>query len=171
MAIVMLNMALLPIVRNQQRALSLRDPTGRARSRTHALEADSAMNVELTYLALTSLLTGLLWAPYILNAIFIRGLVNAAGYPENPQPLSKWAQRLKAAHYNAVENLVVFAALVLIAQAAGIHDAAIATSAMVYFWARVVHAAAYTFAVPWVRTGAFLVGLGAQLCIAWHILR
>jgi uncharacterized MAPEG superfamily protein len=129
------------------------------------------MNVELRYLALTSLLTGLLWAPYILNAIFVRGLVDAAGYPENPKPLSKWAQRLKAAHANAVENLVVFAALILVAQAAGIHNAAIGASAVVYFWARIVHASAYTFAVPWVRTGAFLVGVGVQLYIAWHILR
>lgn len=128
------------------------------------------MNVELKYLALTSLLTGLLWAPYILNAIVVRGLVTVAGYPEDPKPLSKWAQRLKAAHYNAVENLVVFAALVLVAQAAGIHDAAIGTSAIVYFWARIAHAAAYTLAVPWVRTGAFLVGVGAQLCIAARIL-
>ena len=128
------------------------------------------MNVELKYLALTSLLTGLLWAPYILNAIFVRGLVDVAGYPENPEPLSKWARRLKAAHVNAVENLVVFAALVLVAEAAGVHTAAIATSAIVYFWARIVHASAYTFAVPWVRTGAFLVGVGAQLCIAWQIL-
>ena len=128
------------------------------------------MNSELTYLALASVLTGLLWVPYILNEILVRGLTDAVGYPDNPKPLAKWAQRLKAAHYNAVENLVVFTALVLVAHAAGIHNAAIATSAMVYFWARVVHAAAYAFAVPWVRTAAFVVGVGAQLCIAWHIL-
>ena len=128
------------------------------------------MNSELTSLAMVSVLTGLLWVPYILNEILVRGVVDAVGYPENPKPLAKWAQRLKAAHYNAVENLVVFAALVLIAQAAGLHNAAIASSAMVYFWARVVHAAAYTFAIPWLRTGAFVVGVGCQLCIAWHIL-
>lgn len=56
------------------------------------------------------------------------------------------------AHANAVENLVVFAALVLTANAAGISNGAIATAAMVFFWARVVHALAYTFGVPWVRT-------------------
>jgi len=128
------------------------------------------MNTELSYLALVSVLTGLLWVPYILNEILVRGVVDAVGYPENPKPLAKWAQRLKAAHYNAVENLVVFATLVLIAQAAGVHTPAIAASAMVYFWARVVHAAAYAFAIPWVRTGAFVVGVGSQLCIAWHVL-
>jgi uncharacterized MAPEG superfamily protein len=128
------------------------------------------MNAELTYLAMTAVLTGLLWVPYILNEIMVRGVVDAVGYPENPKPLAKWAQRLKSAHYNAVENLAVFAALVLVAQAAGIHSAAIAGAAQVYFWARVVHAAAYTYAVPWVRTLAFVVGFGSQMCIAWHIL-
>jgi uncharacterized MAPEG superfamily protein len=111
-----------------------------------------------------------LWVPYVLNLILVRGVIDAVGYPENPKPIAKWAQRLKAAHYNAVENLVVFAALVLVAQVAGIHNAAIATAAMVYFWARVVHAVAYTFAIPWIRTVAFIVGVGSQLCIAWHIL-
>jgi uncharacterized MAPEG superfamily protein len=129
------------------------------------------MSVELRYLALTSVLTGLLWVPYILNEIAVRGLVNAVGYAANPKPLAPWAQRMKAAHYNAVENLVVFAALVLVAEIAGIRSAAIASSAVVYFWARVVHATAYTFAIPWVRTLAFVIGFGCQLCIAWQILK
>jgi uncharacterized MAPEG superfamily protein len=128
------------------------------------------MTVELKYLAFVTVLTGLMWVPYILNEIMVRGVVDAVGYPENPKPLAPWARRMKAAHYNAVENLVVFAVLVLTAHAAGISRPAIAASAIAYFWARVVHFAAYTFAVPWVRTLAFVVGVGAQLCIAWHIL-
>jgi uncharacterized MAPEG superfamily protein len=128
------------------------------------------MTVELKYLAFVTVLTGLMWVPYILNEIMVRGVVDAVGYPDNPKPLAAWARRMKAAHYNAVENLVVFAALVLTAHAAGISRPAIAASAIAYFWARVVHFAAYTFAVPWVRTLAFVVGVGAQLCIAWHIL-
>ena len=103
------------------------------------------MSVELRYLALTCVLTGLLWVPYILNEIAVRGLVEAVGYPHNPKPLAPSAQRMKAAHYNAVENLVVFAALVLVAEIAGIRSAAIASCAVVYFWSRVVHATAYTF--------------------------
>lgn len=128
------------------------------------------MSIELRYLALVTILTGLTWVPYILNTIAVQGLVNAVGYPKNPPPLAPWARRMKAAHYNSVENLVVFASLVLVAHAAGLSNAAIAGSATVYFWARVVHLAAYTFAVPWVRTAAFAVGVGCQACIAWHIL-
>jgi len=128
------------------------------------------MTTELKYLTLVTLLTAVSWVPYILNTITVRGLLDSVGYPANPKPLAPWARRMKAAHYNAVENLVVFAALVLTAHAAGIHSAAIAGAATVYFWARVVHLAAYTFAVPWVRTLAFTVGFGCQLCIGWHLL-
>src|SRR4051812_1531785 len=128
------------------------------------------MKTELLYLTLAAVLTGLLWVPYILDRIMTWGLIPAVGYPSNPPAQSPWAERLKKAHANAVENLVVFAALVLAANALGISGSAIATSAMVYFWARVVHAAAYTFAVPWVRTLAFTAGFLSQACIAWQIL-
>src|SRR5260221_2474941 len=128
------------------------------------------MPIELRYLTYVTLLTGLAWVPYILNEVLVRGVVDAVGYPENPKPLAPWARRMKAAHYNAVENLVVFATLVLTARALGLTSAAIAGASMVYFWARVVHLLAYTFAVPWVRTLAFVVGVGSQICIAWHVL-
>ena len=128
------------------------------------------MKTELFYLALVTAFTGLLWVPYILDRVAVRGLASAVGYPENPPPQSAWAQRLMRAHANAVENLVVFAALILVAQAAGVSNAAVATAALVYFWARVVHALAYTFAVPWVRTLAFAVGFFAQATVAWQIL-
>jgi uncharacterized MAPEG superfamily protein len=128
------------------------------------------MDTELMYLALTAALTGLLWVPYILDRVAVGGLADAVGYPANPKPQSPWAQRLMKAHANAVENLVVFATLVLVANAMGISNDAVATAAMVYFWARLVHALAYTFALPWVRTLAFVVGFLAQATIAWHIL-
>ena len=99
-----------------------------------------------------------------------RGLMDAVGYPENPKPQSAWAQWLIKTHANAVENLVVFATLVLVAHALGISNSAIASASVVYFWARVVHALGYTLAVPWVRTLSFTVGFVAQAVIAWQIL-
>ena len=128
------------------------------------------MKTELFYLALVTAFTGLLWVPYILDRVVVRGLIDAVGYPQDPKPQSPWAQRLIKAHYNAVENLVVFAALVLLAHAVGLSSPAIGTAAVVYFWARVVHALAYTFAVPWVRTLAFTVGFLCQAVVAWQLL-
>jgi uncharacterized MAPEG superfamily protein len=128
------------------------------------------MSAELHYLTWVTAFTALMWIPYILNMIMVRGLLDAVGYPENPEPMAPWAERMKAAHYNAVENLVVFAALVLIAHAAGIHNQATALAAAIYFWARVIHFVAYTFRIPWVRTVAFVVGFACQITIAWQIL-
>ena len=128
------------------------------------------MKPELLYLTMVTAFTGLLWLPYILDRIAVRGIGDAVGYPDNPKPQSPWAQRLMKAHANAVENLVVFATLVLAAHALGISNGMIATACMIYFWARVVHALAYTFAVPWVRTLSFAVGFFAQAAIAWQLL-
>lgn len=128
------------------------------------------MKTELLYLALAAALTGVLWIPYILDRIAKWGLVPAVSYPENPPAQSPWAQRMMRAHANAVENLVVFATLVLVANALGITGGIVATAAMVYFWARLVHLVAYTLAIPWVRTLAFAVGFLAQAAVAWQIL-
>lgn len=128
------------------------------------------MSVELKYLTLVTVLTAVIWIPYIVNATMVRGLMAAVGYPENPKPLAPWATRMKAAHYNAVENLVVFAALVLVANAVGAKSEATAMACIVYFWARVVHLLAYTFAIPALRTISFTVGFFCQITLACRIL-
>lgn len=128
------------------------------------------MKTELLYLVLVTVLTALIWIPYILDRVATWGLMDAVGYPDQPKAQSAWATRMLAAHENAVENLVVFAALVLAAHALGVSNAATAGACVVYFWARVVHLAAYTFKVPWVRTLAFTVGWVCQMVIAWQIL-
>ena len=128
------------------------------------------MSTELTYLAWVTTLTALMWIPYMLNTIMVRGLLETVGYPQDPTPLSPWAVRMKAAHANAVENLVVFAALVLIAHEVGVSNAATAMACQVYLWARIVHLLSYTTEIPWVRTISFVVGFGSQITLAWQIL-
>lgn len=128
------------------------------------------MRPELTYLGWTALVTALMWLPYVLNRTKVWGLTDTVGYPEHPKALAPWAERAKKAHYNAVENLVVFGALVLAASAANKLDAATSASAMVYFWARVVHYIVYALGMPWLRTLAFTVGWLACLCIFWQLV-
>ena len=127
------------------------------------------MKADVMYLVLVTTFTALMWVPYILDRIAVWGLADTVGYPVNPKPQSPWAIRMKAAHANAVENLVVFAALVLAAQLVGVSTSATAAACMIYFWARVVHFLAYTFAMPWVRTLAFAVGFFCQITLAWQI--
>jgi len=128
------------------------------------------MTSELMSLTAVTVLTAVLWMPYILNAIAVRGIIDAVGYPEDPKPLSAWASKMKAAHANAIENLVIFAALVLIANAAGISSASTVMACEIYFWARLLHVASYTFAIPWVRTLTFAAGFGCQVVLALALL-
>lgn len=128
------------------------------------------MNTELASLVQVSTFTGLLWMPYVLNRMIVRGIPATVGYPIDPEPLALWAQRLRAAHANAIENLVVFAALVLAAQALGISTAVTAAAGPLYLWSRVAHAVTYTFRVPWLRTLAFMGGFAAQMMTAWELL-
>lgn len=128
------------------------------------------MTSELMSLTWVVALSAVMWVPYILNTIVVRGLMNAVGYPENPAPLADWAVRMKAAHYNAVENLVVFASLVFIANAAGISNEMTVLACEIYFWARLVHLLAYTFAIPWVRTLAFAGGWVCQVLLLLQLI-
>lgn len=63
------------------------------------------MKTELLYLVYVTVLTGLLWVPYILDRMATWGLTDTVGYPDSPKPQSPWARRLLKAHSNAVENL------------------------------------------------------------------
>lgn len=128
------------------------------------------MKPELTALTWVTVFTGVLWMPYVIDRMLVRGLWDTAGYPTDPKPQSAWAQRLMRTHVNSVENLLIFATLVLTASAAGITSPHIVAGCNVYLWARVIHALGYTFAVPWLRTVTFLVAFGAQAEIAWELL-
>ena len=128
------------------------------------------MTSELMSLSWVLALQLVMWIPYILNMIMVRGLVNAVGYPENPPPLAPWAERMKAAHYNSVENLVVFATLVLMLNAVGVTNDNTVLACSVYFWARVAHLLLYTFAVPWGRTLAFAVAWLCQVVLLLQVL-
>ncbi len=128
------------------------------------------MTSELTSLTWVVTLNAVMWIPYILNTIMVRGMADAVGYPEAPKPLSGWATKMKAAHYNAVENLVVFAALVLTANVAGVSNDVTVLACKIYFWARIVHLLAYTLSVPWVRTLAFAAGWACQVALILQLL-
>jgi len=123
------------------------------------------MTSELMSLTWVAALTTVLWIPYILNMIMVRGLLDAVGYPEDPKPIAPWAARMKAAHYNAVENLVVFAALVLTLNAAGISNDTTVLACNVYFWARLAHFLVYGLGIPWLRTITYFVGWACTIAL------
>lgn len=124
------------------------------------------MTQEFMWLTLTVILTMVLWIPYTLDRIRVRGLMGAMANPsrdDNPQ--SPWAQRLYFAHTNAVDNLVVFAPLVLILDSMGHSTQSTIIACAVYFWARLAHAVIYALGITVLRTVAFTVGFLAQAAL------
>ena len=123
----------------------------------------------LEWLAAVALMTALFWVPYVLERMVALGVLGAIKPvdPEDELKQALWARRAKRAHYNGVENLAIFATLVLVAFAMGKGDEhGILVASQVYFWARLIHFPAGAFGLTGVRTMAFLVGFGAQIAVA-----
>jgi uncharacterized MAPEG superfamily protein len=127
---------------------------------------------ELYFLVLVAFATVLMWIPYMVARIFTRGLVPALGNPADPAyaPDPAWAERARRAHANAVENLAVFAPLVIILALIGASSPATILAAKTYLGARLVHYIVYAAGIPVLRTLAFAAGFAATLVIALAIL-
>ena len=124
------------------------------------------MTQEFMWLTLPVILTMVLWIPYTLDRIRVRGLMGAMANPSrDDKPQSPWAQRLYFAHTNAVDNLVVFAPLVLILDSMGHSTQSTIIACAVYFWARLAHAVIYALGITVLRTVAFTVGFLAQAAL------
>lgn len=131
------------------------------------------MTTELYWLTLSILLTALLWLPYILNRIVEGGFVETVLRDPESVKHTKigWARRMMAAHGNAVENLVVFAPLVLIAHVAGVSSEHTQFAAMLYFFSRLAHVVVFTLGMPaLVRILAFFGGFVAQMIVTFSLL-
>lgn len=130
------------------------------------------MSNEIYWLTLVTVYSSLLFIPYAYVRIsrigFVRLLVNPL--PGDDPFEQEWAHRAYRAHMNAIENIVIFAPLVLAVQVTGANNEATAMACMVYFWARVLHAPFYILNTPVVRTVAYFVGVGACLVLAYQIL-
>jgi uncharacterized MAPEG superfamily protein len=130
------------------------------------------MTTDLKYLAFTAMLTAALWIPYIVCQVMSNGALQPGNYKDpTPRPVPLWGRRADRAYLNAVETFAPFAALVVVAQIAGKANAMTAFWAMFFFWMRVVHAAVYLLAIPYVRTLVFTLGFVAIAGIFWEVVK
>ncbi|HEJ0414956.1 MAPEG family protein [Klebsiella sp. 141251] len=128
-------------------------------------------NPELIILTLICLLTVMMWIPYIIARAARANVAPAAGNGHSSSTgLAPWAQRAQKAHANAVENLVIFAPLVVVAALLNVNNAITLIAAKVYLLARIVHYIAHTAGIPVIRTLAFQTGFVATVTIAIVIL-
>lgn len=127
---------------------------------------------EIYWLTLTLLMTSLLWVPYIINRMVEQGVFTALWDPlGHTEARAPWANRMMRAHENAIENMVVFAALVLILKLTGLSTTITEYASILYFFARVGHVIVFVLAMPLLRVVTFLLGFSAQLLMALTILQ
>jgi uncharacterized MAPEG superfamily protein len=130
------------------------------------------MSTDLKYLALTAMLTAVLWIPYVVAQVMTNGFLTPPNYVDpTPRPLPLWGKRADRTYINAVEVFAPFAALVVVAHLSGKADAMTAFWAMSFFWLRLLHAVVYLLGVPYIRTIAFVLGFVAIVGIFWEIIR
>lgn len=126
---------------------------------------------ELYSLALISTATALMWVPYVLTRMTTNGVLRAIGAPGPGYPTdAPWADRARRAHLNAIDNLAVFAPLVLVGAIIGVSTKATVLSAQIYVVARLAHYVIYAAGIPVIRTLAFLLGACATLVIGITLL-
>jgi uncharacterized MAPEG superfamily protein len=117
------------------------------------------MQPELTLLVWAVVLTFVQMLVAVSGATLQVGLPALAGNREGLATCSGWAGRAQRAHRNMLENLVLFASLVLVAVVAQKTNATTLMGAQIFFWARVAYAVIYPIGIPWLRTAVWFVSV------------
>ena len=99
------------------------------------------------------------------------GLMTLLGNREGMPEITGWGGRASRAHWNMLENLVLFASLVLVAVVAGKTNDMTLLGAQIFFWARLAYAVIYIAGIIWVRTLAWLVSMAGLIVIFAQIVK
>jgi len=117
------------------------------------------MKPELSLLMWAVLLTLVQAVVAVQGALMQVGLPTLAGNREGLPEIKGWGGRAARAHRNMLENLALFAALVLVAAIAEKTNSTTLLGAQIFLYARIVYALVYIAGVPWLRTGVWAVSV------------
>jgi uncharacterized MAPEG superfamily protein len=120
------------------------------------------MKPELNLLVWAVVLTVVQMLVAVTGAFNQVGLMKLVGNREGMPEITGWAGRAERAHLNMLQNLVLFAALALVAVATAKTNDMTLLGAQIFLWSRVAYAVIYVAGLPWLRTlswAASVVGL------------
>jgi uncharacterized MAPEG superfamily protein len=115
------------------------------------------MSLELQLLVCAVALTAIQVVIAIVGSITQAKMPTLMGNREGLPEFTGWVGRAHRAHHNMLENLVLFAAVVLVAHAAGRENAMTAVGAQLFLWVRLAFAVVYLVGIPYLRTLAWTV--------------
>jgi len=126
------------------------------------------MTIELTMLFWAVVLTFLQVIVAVILCAKQASLTELAGNRDTFVP-EGIAGRATRAHRNMLENLPLFATLVLIVHLAGLSSDTSVLGAQVFVIARLVAAIVYIIGIPWLRTAVFGISVVGLVMVAWPI--
>lgn len=128
------------------------------------------MKPELMWLVWAVALTVVQMLIAVTGAFTQVGLMPLVGNRDNFPALTGWVGRADRAHHNALENLVLFASLVLVAVVANKTNDTTLLGAQIFFWARVAYAVCYLGGLMYLRTAAWVVSIVGVALILSRLL-
>ena len=128
------------------------------------------MKPELSLLLWAVVLTLVHAVVAVQGALMQVGLPMLAGNRDGLPEIKGWGGRAARAHRNMLENLVLFAALVLVAVVAGKTNAMTLLGAQIFLYARIAYALVYIAGVPWLRTGVWAVSVAGLALIFLQLI-
>jgi uncharacterized MAPEG superfamily protein len=124
------------------------------------------MTVELWMLFWAVVLTFVQVLVAVTGASSVLSPAKLAGNREDITAMDGWVGRAQRAHRNMLENLPLFAALVLIVHVAGAATETSALGAEIFVFARLAYAVVYIIGIPWVRTALWFVSVIGMVMVA-----
>jgi uncharacterized MAPEG superfamily protein len=128
------------------------------------------MTVEFQLLIWSLGLTFVQMLVALIGTILYLGLPKVAGNRERIPELPGWPGRARRAHVNMIENMVLFAPLIILADIAGRDNGTTGRGAELFFWARLAYAVIYVAGIPYLRTLAWLVSVVGLVLIFLQLL-
>lgn len=111
------------------------------------------------YMAVLTWLTLLVASLIRARGWTFRGTLIALGNRDNLPEATPFAGRAERTARNTFENFVLFAAIALVAHAAGATSPKVATGAEIFFWARVLYIPVYWAGIAYLRTAIWVVSI------------
>ena len=128
------------------------------------------MSIELSMLLYSVILFFIIVMAQALLGIAQNGLTAQAGSRDNLSEPTILRQRLQRLVANLQENLLMFAVIVLVADAMGASNETTALGASLFFYARVAHAVVYGLGWPWVRPVCWAVAICGMIMIVSQMI-
>ena len=128
------------------------------------------MTVELSYLVASIAIFFVMIMTQGLLSDINHGVKYALGARDDSVDKTLIEQRAQRANQNMIEGLIMFIPLVLVAVITERTNGMTALGAAMFFWGRLAYAPLYWFGVPWLRSGAWFIGIIGLILIFLQIL-